>query len=240
MADRQNHRGPHPRDKDLFRAETIPDLRAAVEDYSHLMTRGYAVPSTLKLVGDRYQLRARQRTAMARIACGEKQRIDRSGRAVSSGGIRGRDLHIDGFNVLTTIEAALAGGILLATQDGCIRDMASMHGSYRILEDTRPAIELLVSMLEELSPRRACWYLDRPVSNSGRLRSLLQEMTAGRIVSTTVEVVPDPDEVLSRLEDDEAVVATADSGILDRCGSWFSLARFVIEGSIPQAEVLRL
>jgi hypothetical protein len=40
------------------------------------------------------------------------------------------------------------------------------------------------------------------------------------------------------VEDASAIVATADSRILGRCGPWFSLARFVIENSVPEAEVL--
>ena len=54
-----------------------------------------------------------------------------------------RQLWIDGYNVLTTIEAALAGAVIIAGRDGCYRDMASMHGSYRKVEETSPAIELI-------------------------------------------------------------------------------------------------
>ena len=38
--------------------------------------------------------------------------------------------------MLTTIEAALAGGVILAARDGAYRDMASMHGSYRKVAET--------------------------------------------------------------------------------------------------------
>ena len=37
-----------------------------------------------------------------------------------------------------------------------------------------------------------------------------------------------------------AIVATADSGVLDRCGRWFNLARDVVERSAPEAWMIDL
>ena len=69
--------------------------------------------------------------------------------------------------MLTTIEAALAAGVVLAARDGTYRDMASMHGSYRKVAETRPALKLLGQTMAALGVREAFWLLDRPVSNSG-------------------------------------------------------------------------
>ena len=46
------------------------------------------------------------------------------------------ELLIDGYNVLTTVESALAHGLLLIGRDGCMRDLASMHGSWRKVDET--------------------------------------------------------------------------------------------------------
>jgi hypothetical protein len=72
-------------------------------------------------------------------------------------------LWIDGYNVLTSIEAALSGGVILRARDGCYRDMASMHGSYRKVEETISAIHIL----GELIP--VC---HRPSSHARSCRSL--------------------------------------------------------------------
>ena len=48
--------------------------------------------------------------------------------------------------------------------------MASMHGSYRNVDETEPALTLIGEVLNAFRPSECCWYLDRPVSNSGRLR----------------------------------------------------------------------
>ena len=82
----------------------------------------------------------------------------------------------------------------------------------------------------------ALFYLDKQVSNSGRLRALLLDKAAERGVQIQVELHPSVDGVLSRLEN----VVTTDAIILDKCGSWYNLNRGIIEEAVPEAWVLRL
>ncbi len=149
----------------------------------------------------------------------------------------GQPVVLDGYNVLTTVEAALAGGVVLAGRDGCRRDMASMHGSYRKVAETRPALERIGRVLDRLGPSECIWYLDRPVSNSGRLRAIIFEVAGRAGWPWRVELVADPDPILA---ESEAIVVTADSVILDRCGRWLNLARMVVEAEVPQAWLVAL
>ena len=88
---------------------------------------------------------------------------------VNPDAIVGRTVVIDGFNILTTIEAALGGAVVLKCRDTTCRDIAGIHGSYRKVAETLPALERLASVLEARG--RPCrWLFDRPVSNSGRIR----------------------------------------------------------------------
>jgi len=238
VPDRRTHRGAHPEDARLFGPEPHARLRDAVAHLSWLLTRRYAQPSALKLVGDRFNLDARQRTAVMRCACSDEQLESRRSRELPPAHVRGRALLIDGYNVLTTAEAALGGGVILVARDGAVRDMASIHGSYRKVEETRPAIELIGRTLASLGIPRATWYLDAPLSNSGRLKTILREVGDARGWNWLVDIVPDPDAVLS--ESNAAVaVATADSAILDRCAAWLNLAAEVVRGA-PDAWVVEL
>src|SRR4051794_12700876 len=63
VPDSRKHRGPGPQDPEWFSSEARPDLAQATADLSWLLSRGYAEPSSLKLVGDRYRLVERQRVA---------------------------------------------------------------------------------------------------------------------------------------------------------------------------------
>jgi hypothetical protein len=164
---------------------------------------------------------------VGRCSCGDNARNQRQQREASWTEVT--EVQIDGLNLLTTVEAALAGGVVLQARDGCYRDMASFHGNYRLVEEAVLAAELVGVVLEGRSAR---WLLDRPVSNTGRLAALLRELAEKNGWNWQVELVPDPDIIL---RDSDGVVATADSGILDRCPRWTNLARRVVDQCVPQA-----
>jgi hypothetical protein len=208
-----------------------------VADLSWLLSRGYAPTSALKLVGDRWSLIDRQRAAVLRCACSDQSRARREGHRASPAEVRGQPLVLDGFNVLTTIEAALGGAVVLLGRDGTCRDLAGVHGTYRKVEETRPALALLGAVLARLGAGSIGWYLDRPVSNSGRLKGLILQAAADQGWDWRVELVSNPDPLLARSSD---LVATADSVILDRCDRWVNLARLAIDQAVPSAFVVDL
>jgi hypothetical protein len=228
MPDDRRHRGAHPEDAELFASAWHDRLRAATADLAWLLSRQYATPSALKVVGDRYNLSARQRTAVMRSACPDAARAARRAREIPLAAVANRRLLIDAYNVLTTIEAAMAGGVLIVGRDGCWRDMASMHGTWRRVEETQPAIVHAGETLAAAGVSEALWYLDSPVSNSGRLKQTIEEVAQERGWPWRVELVLDPDKLLASAHDD--VVASADSVVLDRCGAWVGLARDVVAG----------
>ena len=228
MPDDRRHRGAHPEDPALFGPDWHAALRQAVDDLSWLLSRGYASASALKVVGDRFNLSARQRTAVMRCAAADEAVASRKSREVSLvAALPGRIL-VDGYNVLTTVEAALAGGVVIVGRDGCWRDMASMHGTWRRVEETPVALEHIGRTLHrtDAAGREVVWYLDSPVSNSGRLKAVIEDVARVNAWPWRVELVFDPDKVLvaARAE----LVVTADSVILDGCGPWLSLARAVV------------
>ncbi|OJW19925.1 MAG: hypothetical protein BGO49_10370 [Planctomycetales bacterium 71-10] len=233
MPDSRTHRGPAPGDREWFGVEARPALASAAADLSWLLSRGYAEPSALKLVGDRRRLVERQRAAVARCAAADAAVADRRARRVEPEALRGRPVRIDGFNLILTLESALGGAVVLGARDGCYRDLASVHGTYRRVEETRPALEMAARALGRWGIGPCAWLLDAPVSNSGRLAAMLREVDPG----WSAEVVPDPDPVL-RLPG--PAVATADSGVLDRCGPWLNLARLIVDAEVPGAFVVDL
>jgi len=237
VPDQRSHRGADPRDSQAFGAAALPRMRQAVTDLSWLLGREYAIVSALKLVGDRYELSLRQRLAVRRAACSDFARDYRRSRQVGAAEVSGQPLLIDGFNVLTTVETALGGGVVLGCRDGTFRDIAGVHGTYRKVDETIPALNLIGQLLVRLDALRVAWIFDRPVSNSGRIREILLERSAEEGWNWTVELSNSPD---AQLRASHAIVATADSAILDRCGRWFSLARFVIEAACPDAQIIDL
>lgn len=237
MPDRRTHRGPHPEDARLFAPEIHPLLAQAVDDLCWLLSKHYAANSSLKLVGDRYGLVARQRIAVARCSCSDEEAKLRQLHAVPPIALAGRRIALDGYNILSTIEAALSGGVILIARDSAYRDMASMHGSYRKVAETRPALELLGQELSDLHLADCLWYFDKPVSNSGRLKNMMEDIARRKSWPWRIELVANPDALLSKSSD---IVATADSIILNKCALWHNLARNIIQKHIQTAHIVDL
>src|SRR5262245_45948911 len=133
------------------------------------------------------------------------------------------------------MEAALSGGVLIRCRDDCLRDMSSVHGSYRSVTETEEAIGLISEALLAAEAASAVWLLDQPVSNSGRLAQRIREMSVERDWPWKVEVVMNPDKVI-RASDQIAI--TSDSNILDSVKGWINLGEILIARHLPQAWIV--
>jgi len=237
VPDKRSHRGPHPADAKLFAPEALADLRAALADFSLLRTKGYADKSALKLVGDRFSLTQRQRLAVMRSACSDQQLEARRKCCVDVDQLTNRPIAIDGYNLLITVEAAMSGGLIFRGRDGCFRDLASIHGTYRKVEETIGALTLIGAFLKQIAVPQALWLLDSPVSNSGRLKTLIGQLARENNWNWDIRLALSPDAELSKTE---TIVVTTDSVILDACQNWTNLAAGIITHRLPQTSIIDL
>jgi len=226
-------RGYEPKDGLEFGAKSLDKLNAAAQELRFLLNRGYDVKSASTFIGNHHLLSERQRLALARITSTDAALAERRRKELLQAP---GELVLDGFNTVITLEVALSGSLLLVGMDGTVRDLAGLRGTYRVVDKTVKAVELLLSRLETLGVKKALFYLDQQVSNSGRLRALLLEKAAGRAVEVQAELHPSVDGLLFRMEN----VVTSDAIILDKCKSWYNLNRSLIEQAIPEAWVLQL
>ncbi len=237
VPDKREHRGPHPTDAELFAPKRLPRLREAVADFSLLLTKGYANKSALKLVGNRFSLTQRQRLAVMRSACSDQHLRGRLENRLDIGDLAGQAIAIDGYNLLITIEAAMSGGLVFRGRDGCFRDLASIHGTYRKVDETIPALMLIGAFLTDIGVSGALWLLDSPVSNSGRLKTLIGHVAQENDWNWDIRLSLNPD---AELREIELIAATTDSVVLDTCSRWTNLATGIIAERLPQTEVIYL
>ncbi|HEX2573315.1 MAG TPA: DUF434 domain-containing protein [Polyangia bacterium] len=233
---RTQHRGPHPDDARLFSPDTLPRLQRAAEEVAWLLDRGYSMATALTAVGNHHQLELRQRIALSRGCCSEAAWLARTARALAPEQLVGRELHIDGFNLIIALEVALGGGPLVQGRDGCLRDLAGLRGSYHLVAETETALAHVGRALATLGVAGARFYLDAAVSNSGRLRGVILEQATAWPLSVTAELLPNVDPTLATL----AGVVSADAVILDACQSWTNLAAWIVARHIPEARLLHL
>lgn len=217
-------RGYVPEDDRNFSAGALPVLKKAAGNLCYLLDEGYSVKTASVFVGNHYLLSERQRLALVRSTAARQQILRRKAKCLQPQEIGGKTLLIDGFNAIITLEVMLCGSPVFECMDGAVRDLAALRGTYRIIEETQQAARLLFGCLAEYGAAGAVIYLDRPVSNSGRLKELLAGTGAFFPLQLDFRVISDVDRTLYGQEN----VVTSDSVILDRCRSWFNASRLCL------------
>jgi hypothetical protein len=98
-------------------------------------------------------------------------------------------------------------------------------------------VRLIGKFLEDIGITDCLWLLDSPVSNSGRLKTLIGELARKIGWNWEVELLTSPD---SKLIKSDRIVASSDSIVLDGCKRWINLARAIIKKKIANAKVIDL
>ena len=231
----QAKRGFVPSDEQEFGEGSLPKLRRAAEDVYYLINRGYPVTGATRFIGDHYLLSERQRLALARTVSPKDRILSRREREVTD--IAGKTLDIDGFNVIIGLEIAFSDSMLFQCMDGTVRDLAGLRGTYRLIPETDQAVDALMKTLGELKVGKAVVHLDRPVSNSGRLKQKIQDHAESIGVPVHVLIEDAVDHELK----EKPLIATGDAIILDECDQWFNLVRHVISrriGEYPYIDIV--
>lgn len=212
-------RGYLPEDERDFKRPALDLMRRAAEDLHFLLGRGYPVKGASAFVGNHYLLPERGRAALARIVSPEEEISGRRATRRLPEALAGEIVNIDGLNEIITLEVALSGSPIFLCMDGTYRDLAGLRGTYHLIDKTDPAIRLILSKLSKLSVSRAVFWLDAPVSNSGRLKTRIAEIAEEAGFNVGIELVNPVDQVLYHLPN----VISSDRVILDRCPSWLNL-----------------
>jgi hypothetical protein len=236
MATKNVKRGFDPDDEKIFSVENIAKLKIVQEEIEWLLDRGYKMKQVIEFTGNHYLLSSRARTALQRTTSSTADYEKRRSTMLPLECAKEGCLNIDGFNLIITLEVALSGSPILLGKDGDYRDLAGLRGTYRLIDKTNDALNLIGKTLSELNVPMVKFYLDSPVSNSGRLKSKILELSEQWGIPVEVELVPNVDTVLAGKER----IVTGDSIILDVCKSWFNLSRKIIEDYIQDAWVIDL
>ena len=205
--------------------EKLKGLQKAADDFRYLLNRGYPRKASLELVGNRYQLNYDQRHLLHRGVFSKTDSKLRRKKKTSLSEIRGKELVIDGYNVLITLEAALSGRSLVSGDDGFIRDISGLSGNFKKSERTDQALQLIFDTLGRIKPRHTLFLFDAPISKSGKLAQEVRGRLRGETVPGDARAVKVPEKILIGFP---GVVATSDTAIIDRSKKVLDLAGYVI------------
>ena len=120
--------------------------------------------------------------------------------------------------------------------DGSIRDLAGLRGTYRLIDKTYIALDILGNVFKRLKIKGVNFYIDSPVSNSGKLKTAIYEISDKWDIDVNVEIVPNPDVILEKSN----YVVSSDSIILDKCDGWINLVKYIIDNEINDYWIIDL
>ena len=208
-----------PDDERNFSEEAIRMMRVASGHTLYLINEGYDLKQAVTFVGNHFLLSERQRLAVMRSLATEEQLSFREDKMNLLSRLAGKEVWIDGFNTIITLEVMLSDSILFECMDGTIRDLAALRGTYRLIPETSEAVHMMFRTLKKADIGKATVLLDEPVSNSGRLKSLMADIWEEYPFELDIRILKDVDRTLYEKEN----VITSDSVILDHCRSWVNL-----------------
>jgi len=126
--------------------------------------------------------------------------------------LNGKEILIDGYNVMITVESILEGCPVYLCDDGLLRDIRGIFRSYKPSEITDQALSEIIDLLALINPLRVEFLLDQQISMSGSLAAHIREMMALGGIPGTARTEMNVDH---HLKVAKGVVATSDGNVID-------------------------
>ena len=162
-----------------------------------------------------------ERVALSKIVRSPEESLRNSMKVVPPHIVKGSDLGVDGFNVIITVERALAGDPVYVCTDGIVRDLSLSYSSYKPSDLFDRAVETIADTVRSMSPGRVTIYLDSPIPKSGSIAKRIREITSEEFEVKTSNRVDS--EILSH-----EIVASSDSRIIEGAKAIVDLAHAAI------------
>ncbi|CAL2082575.1 conserved hypothetical protein [Tenacibaculum sp. 190524A02b] len=225
------NRGKEGKDDKLFGQDFMQrKIKEAVYDMSFLLERGYGEFSSCELVGNRYKLNKRQQQAIKGMAAGVTAVKNRTEKKLTQEQLANKEVIIDGFNQIILLESMLSEAYLFQGKDEAYRDLSSLHGTYKSVNQTEEALQIIGNFLQKQKVSKVTWIFDKPVSNSGRMKTKLGAYAAEQGYHWEIQLENNPDKIIAK---SQSIAITSDAWILDRANYWFNLVEALLPKNYP-------
>jgi hypothetical protein len=205
------------------------ELWEAAEDLRFLLDRGYPRDASLQMVGNRYNLDQKHRHLLRRGVFPHAVAEERGKKQVSIKNLTGKGLAIDGHNCLITLESALKGKPILMADDGFIRDISGVSGTYKKSKETHEALHLIMDLLAKAGPNETRFLLDAPISGSGDLAARIRGIMRERGIQGDASAVKVPEHIMAGFK---GICASSDTAVIDHAEQVFDLAGHLIQKKV--------
>ncbi|EKF85461.1 DUF434 domain-containing protein [Methanobacterium formicicum] len=207
-----------------------PILKEAKKDFQYLLERGFPRTGALEYVGNHYLLGQTQRNYLNRTVFSREKIKTRKDKLILLSNVKGKDVLVDGYNVLITTETMFQGvdDLIVNCDDGVTRDVKAVFGKYKRNETTEIALKTIISLLKLFKPKRVLFFYDSPVSLSGELARTTKKILDSCEVPGDAQTSKNVDSKLVSLSHKlGAVVATSDGIIMDKVDSVLDIPAYI-------------
>lgn len=166
-----------------------------------------------------------ERHLLARCVFSKSEAKAHEKKIVGAGGVKGKRLGIDGYNILITAESILTGKQVILCDDGYIRDLRAIFGKYRSGSATRWAMAAMVKAVAREKPQEVVVLFDKQVSHSGKLASEFRGKLRRAGLNGDALAVGGVDTKLREFD----VVASSDRVVIERARAVWNLPAKILQ-----------
>ena len=200
--------GPDPKER----------LLKPARDIRSILRWGYSKFATIRFVAEHSQLSAGERHILTRVIMPPEKVVSRINKKIACDSISNRDILLDGYNVLLSVDSLLKNEPMWFCDDGYIRDTRYYFSKESQAEGIERSLDSVLEFLSGTTPKSVTFLLDSQISRSGELAGFIRrkleerKIQGGARTSKTVDFDlktegGDPEKKL--------IVATSDGIIID-------------------------
>lgn len=156
--------GPDPKER----------LLKPARDIRSILRWGYPKFATIRFVAEQSQLSVEEKHILTRVIMPPEKIVPRIRKRISCDGISDRNLLLDGYNVLLSVDSLIRREPMWFCDDGYIRDTRYYFSKTSHAEDIEEALDLVLEFLSEKEPGSVTFLLDSQISRSGELAGLIR------------------------------------------------------------------
>ncbi|MGF7118149.1 DUF434 domain-containing protein [Methanobacterium oryzae] len=194
-------------------------LKEAAYDLRFLLNRGYRKKNALTFVANKYVLFKHERNYLARSIFRDAISESRRKKIINLSEIKNKLVILDGYNVLITVESICRKDYdsLVISDDCVLRDLNAVFGKYTFNDCTEKALTNIMLLLEKYNPSFVIFFFDSPVSFSGKLANLANELMSHYKILGHANISKNVDyEIVELSKAREGIIASSDSVIIDK------------------------
>ncbi|MCK4937573.1 MAG: DUF434 domain-containing protein [Methanosarcinales archaeon] len=207
-------------------AAHIPVEDRAVYDIRFLLEREYPRAGAITYVCNHYRLDINTRHVFGRVIYTESTAIERKNSTIECNKLAGKEIWVDGYNVLIGVESALKDDPVYLCDDGFIRDTRGVFRNYRCSDVTVRALDSILVQLLHCAPGKVEFLFDSQISKSKELAKCVSDRMRGASLMGTARTSRYVDYDLKHCG---KFVATSDSTIIDAVNKVVNIQARVLE-----------